>query len=256
MKKIILHIPKTAGTTIRMILEDDEKVKLLSVYPGEKHYTQLSDIKKMDLKDYDIIYGHINFGIHNLAKIDDFKYIAFLRNPVDRIISYYNHVMYNDPNFKNKPISLIKFLNRPDKQVYNHQVRVISGIDFDKFHCNDKIFEKAVENLKKYFLMVGITEEFDKSLILLYYFLNKETPGYVKENVSTKKIFTKESLSIYEIDKIRLLNTYDLALYQEAKRLLNQKINELNINIKEELQKLKEKKEYIQKIKKPKVIWS
>ena len=50
MKKIILHIPKTAGTTIRMILEDDEKVKLLSVYPGEKHYTQLSDLKKMDLK--------------------------------------------------------------------------------------------------------------------------------------------------------------------------------------------------------------
>jgi hypothetical protein len=52
-KKIILHIPKTAGTTIRSILEDDKNINLLSIYPGEKNYTQPEELKNLDLNKED-----------------------------------------------------------------------------------------------------------------------------------------------------------------------------------------------------------
>lgn len=85
---IFTHIPKTAGTTFHTIAESSYNNNLCK-----------KDIRKMSYKMGDKISftpsyvgGHLPYGLHRLFPDSNFKYVTFLRNPVDRYISCFNHV--------------------------------------------------------------------------------------------------------------------------------------------------------------------
>ena len=86
---VFLHIPKTAGTSLRAaldpLLEDEEKLYLY----GELNAEYLDSLKPEAARAR-LIYGHISFGIHGALGVPP-HYGAMLRRPEDRILSLYHH---------------------------------------------------------------------------------------------------------------------------------------------------------------------
>ena len=238
--KIFLHIPKTAGTTLNQILDREYKNKYSFYIEIERK--KLFEEFQSDLtnKDINLLRGHFEFGIHLIVKSPAY-YLTFLRNPVDRVISEYYYILSksNHPyhaKLKNEKVNLDEFV-----KLYNHinnlQVKKISGTNFSQHFDNieltlyeESILETAKRNLENYFPVVGLTEHFDESLLLLRKEFGWDWPYYEKKNVTVKpKKFEEIPLSIIEIIKEK--NQLDIELYEYAKQLFNNKVEAYGVDI-------------------------
>ena len=95
-----IHIPKTAGTSFRTMLERYFKGKEIFParadrlrsshlgYPPKKDYLELSDTQKAEIQ---MFAGHLPFETaHQIAP--DLKMLTFLREPKERFISHVNYI--------------------------------------------------------------------------------------------------------------------------------------------------------------------
>lgn len=88
LKFIFIHIPKTSGNSLSLFLKDfiDDKVIHRTSNMGEKQGISIicektnKDIKHMDITYYKNTYGE---------KINDYFKFTIVRNPYDRMLSYY-----------------------------------------------------------------------------------------------------------------------------------------------------------------------
>lgn len=121
--------------------------------------------------------------------------------------------------------------------VDNSQTRILAAIDksaagFGKIPV--EALEIAKQNLQAHFSLVGLTERFDETLILLKQAFGWKTPFYVKENV-TKNRQSKDSISQESIEVIQHYNQLDIQLYQYAQQLFEQQISQYSGNLEREL---------------------
>ena len=173
-----------------------------------------------------MIQGHVwyHLGIHNEIT-EPFKYITFLRNPIERIISFYYLRFEYNPDSPNIKLSFAEWLNNSDS-VMNMQVKTLSS--FNEAHqriLSPEAFLSAKQNLKNYFKVFGITERYNESMVLL----NRELgfriwPFYKKENV------TKSRPKITELPKqivnmIERYNEQEMELYEYANKLFDEMIS-------------------------------
>ncbi len=177
---IFMHIPKTGGTTLRVIIE--KYYELSQVY---RNYDYLGARKGQKSEKTCFIDGHDYFGIHHdLNKRP--VYVTMLRNPVDRIISEYYYIVkepgrdrYISNKIKNNNLSLEDYVFLEDEKFHfrtrNMQTRFAAGGTIN--------LEKAKENLTNYFAVVGITEMFDQSLHLMQKEFGWKDTGYQKKLV-------------------------------------------------------------------------
>ncbi len=78
---------KTGGTTLTLLL--DKQFDIEQICPA-RHWYELDLIKTNEIKKYIIFRGH--FNLSQLYLFDEFPFaITVIRNPVDRVISEYNH---------------------------------------------------------------------------------------------------------------------------------------------------------------------
>lgn len=226
---IFLHLPKNGGTTFNSILN--------RIYPKENTFTlhtvdhtrtnkeDFINLSKEERNKIKLLKGHAIFGLHNYMN-ENTKYITFLRKPEERIISFYHYVL-RKPNNKlykyvvDNKMSLYDFVtNVTSSDLNNCQVRWISGI-------NDKeeiMLEKALENIKKHFSFIGLTEKFDESLILLKRKYNWTIPYYKELNRTKKRPLIKE-IDSKTLDAINNLNNVDNILYNKMERKINNQIS-------------------------------
>lgn len=91
MKKelfVFLHIPKTGGTTFSGNAFNFFQEGFCSMDGGIQNRRT---IKKKLREGPKFITGHTNFyGVHKLTPIKKAKYVLFLRDPTDRLVSLYN----------------------------------------------------------------------------------------------------------------------------------------------------------------------
>lgn len=180
---IYLHIPKTAGSTFNAIIDRNfgRKANVFTSRPFDENYSEestrcylenskdtLLSLSSEQRENIDILKGHLYFGIHRLFT-KEYKYITFVRNPIDRVISNFEYIRRLPSNESNyKLISLLEFVDgNMDLSVSNLQTRMISGekdpnVEIEKAHL-----KVAKEHIDKYFDFVGLTERFDESLILM-----------------------------------------------------------------------------------------
>lgn len=262
---IFLHIPKTAGTSIRKIFERfyDEK-DIYPIYTKASGMNDMSDFKalpdaeKMKIK---VFFGHVSFGLHNYIP-KPCHYVTILRDPVEKIISLYSHVsnIKTNPYYervKSGNFNISAFVKSGMAiETDNHQTRVIAGIDPEFGKCTSAILETAEENIKNYFSVVGLSEYFDESVLLMkkafgwrspvhislkrmiYGGGGAPSPFYERANVSTNRI-RREDLSAEEINTITKYNELDIELYNYAEKLLQDKIRQEGASFMEELNKLR-----------------
>ena len=229
---LFLHIPKTAGSTLKTILDNQYTLREKLDYYGEDFCKFINSAKKnTNLK---CINGHFRFGIHKRIQ-KPFCYVTILRHPIERVISTYYYIKRpNHPkNNMVKNMSIEDFVASKEAgvnhMVSNLQTTYVSG-------TTPPNLEVAKKNLQQYFDVVGITEMFDQSI-----FLMKQSFGW--ENVDYKSVnITKNRPTINEhskevIDLITQKNQLDMKLYEFGKDLFNQKIINLDHETKVEMNK-------------------
>jgi hypothetical protein len=240
---IFLHLPKTGGTTLRAILESRyQENQLYSIYEGDPNFHSMQDFHELpeEAKSAINVYtGHINFGMHR-SLAGKSCYYAMLRDPVNRVISYYHHVLTYHKIIKNNKISLIKFINRRDPQVDNLQTRKLSGLSAPFGKCTKDMLWTAIDNIDKWFLSIGVTDRFDESFVILAEFIGWEISIYKTLNVGINRP-PQEYFSETEINLIQQHNQLDSILYSYAKRKLDSQIKKMGITFDNRMKRLEEK---------------
>lgn len=229
---IFLHIPKTAGTTLDQIIFRHYRFKNvyqtgLIAQQGVRDYIKMSEAEKAN---YRLLKGHLNFGIHKYVP-NAWAYFTFLREPIDRTISHFyyiaqskNHALYNQ--IQSQQMGIGEYIESGlDPMLFNAQTRLLSGVwdTIPAGTCTPEHLEQAKENLEKHIKVIGLTEQFDESLILL-----RETFGwshlhYTRQNVTSNRPKT-EGLSPEELSAVKSANELDLALYEFALPLFQEQI--------------------------------
>ncbi|MCQ6282351.1 sulfotransferase family 2 domain-containing protein [Bacillus sp. EB600] len=219
---IFMHIPKTAGITLRSIIKNQYMPE--EVINTFEHDTGFETIEyRVRTENIKCLLSHHPFGIHKLVH-KPFTYVTMLRDPVDRVISAYYYLHKNTDTleeFKKKidNVNLKEFVTQDDKDfqyfVNNMQTRIVSG-EFDPKRAN---LNKAKDNFRDYFSVIGITEMFDESMNLMKEKFNWGDIHYTKQNV-TKKRPLKENVPEEIIKLIEEKNQLDLELYRWVKENL------------------------------------
>jgi hypothetical protein len=227
---IFLHIPKTAGTTFLSILLREYKSDNISYLYGDKTIRSMDAIDKFkglperERMKIRVLIGHMKFGLHEYMQ-QPVTYITFLREPIERIISHYYYVVrYSDHYLHDQVIA--ENINLKDyvargltDETNNGQTRLLSGVgkNFPYGACPPEILESARDNISNHFSVVGISERFDESLVLMTNLFGWRLHYYYKENVTNKRTL-KEQIPPAALAVIKKYNQLDIQLYERAKK--------------------------------------
>src|SRR5882724_883638 len=129
-----IHIPKTAGTTFRELLQRHFREAICLHYYHPMDYTgrPLSEVPSV----VECIHGH--FGAQKfLSCYFDADLVTWLRDPIERVVSEYEHLKRSpDPGsglsqLISRGASLIEFAEHPYAR--DTQTRYFDGVDADRF---------------------------------------------------------------------------------------------------------------------------
>ncbi|MBK7893375.1 MAG: hypothetical protein IPJ90_00420 [Anaerolineaceae bacterium] len=101
-------------------------------------------------------------------------------------------------------------------ELNNGQVRLISGVgsDLPFGQCTDDLLKQAINNLESHFSVVGLTERFNQTILLMSQQLEwQKTPYYIQRNVAKDGMSGKQ-LEPETQNIIRQYNALDEALYK------------------------------------------
>ena len=252
---IFMHVPKTAGTSLRHIVQSqfqpqnvfefyNLKTQPPKVRKGIEKYNSLSKAQKKSLK---FVSGHVGFGLHEFLN-RPCSYITVLRDPVERVISYYYFLLRNqNPIVKNK--TLPEFVETFGG-VHNSMTCYLSGltlqsqlqglnVDLKSQQFDQETLAKAKINLKNHFKVVGFVDRFDETCILLKQILGWNIPSfYVRKNVA-KHPKPHREISPETINLIHKFNQLDLSLYNYAREIFEAKIQQQGAAFQEDLDSFK-----------------
>ncbi|WP_164491766.1 sulfotransferase family 2 domain-containing protein [Staphylospora marina] len=234
MKPIIIfsHIPKTGGLTMRRFLDRHFRPGQIFKYPAhsEAHKIRLSAAQISRIR---CVYGHCRFGVHKLFR-RPFKYFSMVRDPLNRIISAYYFIRSSPSNRLHHMVSNMSlhdfvFSNDPliREPLSNHQTRFISGM-------KNPDLKVALENIRKHYLLVGLTEKYPESVFLLNRAMGWAHRPYTRENV-TKSRPKDPPVTPEMIDHIKKQNRLDYDLYAYCQERLESRLSALSPSEKRQL---------------------
>ena len=215
-KIFFLHIPKTAGTSLRETVQRAYPGKrCVLIYSQEAAY--LRSIQK-DVQRAEAVYGHFSFGFNEVFGVEA-RYVTVLRDPIARVVSFFRHETQHDDNEYYQQIAdgmtLIDLLRSEQCfQVNNHMVRIISGHDDIAITHDARLLRQAEANLESHFDAVGITEEMDKSVELI-----GERLGWPRRRSTVQRLNVGLEDKPFVLDdatraEIIRFNTLDIELYR------------------------------------------
>jgi hypothetical protein len=244
---LFLHIPKTAGTTIRDILKKTYggglQVGGLEHNIHDRFPTDetLSGIEER-FKDKNAFTLHMCFGLHAYLQRPH-HYLTFLREPIQRSISHYNFFVRMRENIVWHDVvkrGITAFHTEGHIQWRNMQTRFLAGREVvGKEVIDETDLELAKQNLRDEIELLGIVERFDESVLYCQHQLDWDRPFYLKANQSKRvlkdKTITYASLNSDEKKMIEHVNRYDLELYDYAKQLFQNRLDASEIDYEREL---------------------
>lgn len=216
---IFLHLPKTGGVTLRRTLKWKYAPEMLNFETLTKPAESLGEVPLSERRNLRVLTGHLHYGVHDYIP-QRCEYITLLREPIARVVSYYYYILGHAKHWRHAELvrsgmSLNEFVRTSaERGVENDQTRMLSGRgagELDAGTLGRKALDEAKRNLES-FLVVGLTERFDESFILIRRALGWKFPLYVTANVSTRPKPASETA----VELIRERNQLDLELYEFA----------------------------------------
>ena len=187
-----IHIPKSAGTSLGSI------------------------INKYNLP--------IRYGAHepisNLCPPGMYKYILIIRDPISRVISYYNMVKRNGKNYPyNKYTSSMSIFLQNCFEVRNLMTLYLSGLTVDELRdkynnvVGEEIYNIALSNLKQVYKVI-IFEQFAEQITDFIY---KEFNISILSAPHERRVTEINNIPIEDINIIKQYNQYDIKLWDYAR---------------------------------------
>lgn len=228
---IFLHIGKTAGSTLRTILHRNVPASRRLLVQSAQRLDSLRPRRENTLRDFAahpeerrrrarLIEGHVIFGIHESVPGPS-TYITLLRDPVSLVISQYRYVLRTPTHrlhelVTSEGLSLADYVRAGvSLETDNSQTRAISGDVSAAFgECSDAMLEAAKSNVETHFSVVGFTERFDETLILLRAAFGWRKLCYMPVKVSPNR--GRDPLPDDTMRQIHEQNRFDVELYRFA----------------------------------------
>jgi len=220
-----LHVPKTAGTSLRRIFEHHyPPPELVLLYPPFNE-ADLVRVRQELRHGGKVVYGHLTVAIRDALGVPG-KFVTLLRHPVDRVVSYFRHNLGHanaeHHEVAKSGITLADFVDqRVTHETNNHMTRILAGHPGREPLDDDRVLERALHNLENEFLFVGLAERFEESLQLMHDRLGWTIPypdPMPRLNLSPVPVPSAIDPSTRDI--ILRENRLDLALYEAVERSL------------------------------------
>lgn len=225
------HIPKTSGTTFfqSSVVPNIPKDQIYEVASIRQVLTdRLTHRLRTD--ELNVISGHFKYGMHHLFPGQP-RYIVFLRDPIDRAVSFYYFIKDSNASIYRHPIrdyadsvSIEEFYQNP--RFSNMICQHIAGYKIShiyQFLSQNKSIQKrllatASAHLFNRYDTYGLLEQFEASRLLL---CNRLSLNAVDKDLKKQKKTGQrpqvEDLSSRTLSALKASHEMDLELYEQAK---------------------------------------
>jgi hypothetical protein len=221
---IYIHLPKAGGTTLISALITRYRAGRGFRFTGLPQETEaFKALPERVRAQYDVLHGHVHFGIHKWLP-DPATYATMLRDPVERIISYYYFVKTSPEHYLHEEMrvrgwTLEEFITQGTNwETDNDQVRWLNEPEHQevRFGCVPRsMLEAAKWNLEHAFTVFGIVERFEESLECFRAGLGwPDLTCQRIRNVNTER--PRAKLPRRTLEAIRRANRWDVELYEFA----------------------------------------
>lgn len=241
---IHLHIAKTGGTSFSSMIKHgfrsaevfesaDQGVGTAGAMRQAPREACERQLIAFGLNRVRYISGHVPLGIHRVFE-SRAKYIATIRHPVERIISYFFFQAEDRGRYlkDGRPVAFEEYVkDRLDVQLHDYQVRVLCGLpELDaeipgrdqhrpQLTVERRHLEQAKRNIEQLFLAAAPIEQLTElglMVRLIYGWPMRRLQTEYKNPTKTRPRSNKISAELIRI--IEECNSYDLELYEWVRR--------------------------------------
>lgn len=222
-QRIFLHIPKTAGSSVRTLIQQNYPADATIGFSGEPdsiawYRSRLSDFKKQ----YALVHGHVPYGIHE--GLTSYEYFTFLREPVARHFSDFDFLRRYEAHPLHEPIAAGRITATDWASIFEQQplyrdltTQYVSG-ESAPGEVDRLSLEKAKLHLRREFTLVGLAERFDESVLILAKRLGWRSIFYLSKNVTLDRTVLSDDMKALA----RCGLERDTELYQFAQGLFEE----------------------------------
>lgn len=220
---IFLHIPKAAGSTLHPILERhfSRNVRHTIYYDVENRMAHFRGLPLADRNDVRLLKGHFPYGLHD-SLVGKTTYVTLLRNPIERVVSHYYYVKRTPRHYLYDQVISTKMgladyvRSGITGELDNGQVRLLAGVDqaIPFGSCTREHLDIAKHHVEQDFALVGLSERFDESLVLMCIVLGWAWLPYYRNLNVTKGRPQHREIDPDVIAAIRETNRFDIELYE------------------------------------------
>jgi Galactose-3-O-sulfotransferase len=207
---VFIHINKTAGRTVRYVLRSSYGLRHCEVEPWHAAWGG-PPFSTPDLRRLRKVYprlksiaGHRITGYVDLEEPGtEFRYLTFLREPVALSASRFQYQI----DFRKKNVAFDEWISQ--ESFHNAQAKQIGGTES---------VDDALRAIDAKEIFIGLTEQFDESLVLLKGLRAGDLDiAYKPVNVARRKRLAAEVLASPRMRRaIVEANSSDLALYEHV----------------------------------------
>lgn len=214
-----IHVPKTGGTALRaQFLRHEPLLRTLEVYddaPGISE-RQLRSIRPSAFDDYDVIFGHFSFGLHEVIPHRPFSYISMVRDPFDALISNFFFQKDVVKNVDLIGMNIFDFIEQHSQTNDNPTCKMFSGVSATA-SVDEETFELAKENIDKHFTVIGVDRYLPESAMRMSRLMGVDLRTQLALINSTPRSPERENLDIPKVRNFAsTLLRYDLWIYDHV----------------------------------------
>lgn len=223
---VFVHIPKTAGSTIRSIISRQYGVDQTLYFEPDSDTWEYRDdpagylTREMAARPVKLITGHHRFGVHEFVK-RPCRYFSLVRDPIDRVLSDYFYA-FSFPDHRHRDgirdgsFSIRNFIHDSDARPAASHTYLLSGV---MRHLEGPT-RMAIENINHSFAAIGTAEDFNASMLYIAKRMGWAPPIYLRRNVTPMdadlRARRKEALASLQAEEMDAFES-DYAVYNAVK---------------------------------------
>jgi hypothetical protein len=228
---VYMHIPKTAGTSIRATLSellDDHKILYLYQTPWATDPREVEQLDREVVAGLELVFGHVGYGIHEALRPRETVYATLVRDAVEHVLSnYYHYVRAVEDGDRTEPnkwqqaieegMTLMEFVVEENRSgivhFQNRQTWLLAGQPTGMDRGDPAMLEMAIDHIEQRFVAIGTADDPDSlaaSIAEAMGWGSVEATPTLNENPKRPKA---EGLPAEHVAEIARLNRLDADLH-------------------------------------------